>query len=104
MINASTSFRERVLKATRLIPRGKVTTYKLLAGAAGNAKACRAVGTILHHNPDPVGTPCCRVVRSTGALGGYALGTAAKRKRLRDEGIVIIGDRVTPLDAFLHRY
>ena len=37
------SFSQKVLEKAKQIPKGKVTTYKLLAKACGNQKAVRAV-------------------------------------------------------------
>jgi methylated-DNA-[protein]-cysteine S-methyltransferase len=42
----------------------------------------RAVGNALARNPIPIIIPCHRVVRSDGALGGFALGLNWKRKLL----------------------
>ena len=40
------SFDEKVWQLLKRIPKGKVTTYKLLAKASGNANAARANTTI----------------------------------------------------------
>ncbi len=45
-------------------------------------------------NPFPNRYPCCKVVGSDGKLTGYALGLAEKEKRLRAEGIKIMGGKV----------
>lgn len=59
-------------------------SYKEVAKAAGNGRAYRAVGNILHSNYDPK-IPCHRVVRSDGSLGGYNRGAARKRAIIRKE-------------------
>lgn len=61
------------------IPYGEVRTYKWVAAKAGNARACRAVGTVLKNNPWPVFIPCHRVVGSDGDPGGYIYGRKMKR-------------------------
>lgn len=71
------------------MPEGKVTTYGALAAAIGRPGAARAVGNALHANPDPVTVPCHRVVRSDGALGGYAWGGRRKAALLAAEGVAI---------------
>ena len=53
---------KRIYEAVKRIPRGKVATYSQVAAMAGNPRMCRAVGNALHHNPDPAGIPCYRVV------------------------------------------
>ena len=63
-------------------------TYKEVAKRAGNEKASRAVGNILHKNHNPK-IPCHRVVRSDGKVGGYNRGSEEKVKILRKEGVII---------------
>lgn len=82
----SNSFRERVLQVVRAIPKGETRTYKEVATQAGNSKASRAVGAILHTNYDP-NIPCHRVVRSDGTLGGYNRGVEQKEALLAKERI-----------------
>ncbi len=79
------AFTHAVLKAATRIPYGEVRSYGWLAQRLGNPKAARAVGNALARNPIPIIIPCHRVVRSNGALGGYALGTALKKRLLKLE-------------------
>lgn len=88
------SFREKVYAATRKIPKGRVSTYKTIARMIGSPRAARAVGNALNTNPDTSRTPCHRVVRSTGKIGGYALGTRRKAEVLKKEGVTISSGRV----------
>lgn len=83
------SFSYKVFKVVREIPRGEVMTYKEVAKFAGNEKAYRAVGNILHKNPDVKNIPCHRVVRSDLSLSeGYVFGGKKAQKRiLEEEGI-----------------
>lgn len=75
------------------VPRGRVTTYGELARALGT-KGYRAIGRILHNNPNAPLVPCHRVVMSDGSLGGYAHGTTRKIELLTSEGIRIEHGRV----------
>jgi len=84
----SGSFAERVYRAARKIPKGKVTTYKEIALKL-NTKAYRAVGTALNRNPYAPAVPCHRVVTSNGNIGGFARGSRAKAEMLRKEGIEV---------------
>lgn len=93
-MNEEKSFQYSVFAKTKLIPRGKVSTYKLLARAIGKPKAARAVGNALNKNRDPR-VPCHRVVRSDGAVGGFRDGAAMKIKILRKEGIKITNGRIS---------
>lgn len=82
------NFREKVLNVVKKIPKGEVLTYKKVAELAGRPKAWRAVGNILSKNKDPK-IPCHRVIRSDGKIGGYKLGSKAKRELLKKEGMRI---------------
>jgi len=79
--------KEKVYEVVKKIPRGKVSTYKAVAQAAGTHP--RAVGMILHANPDLISVPCYRVVKSDGSLGGYSRGIKKKIELLKRDGIEI---------------
>ncbi|HKR99637.1 MAG TPA: methylated-DNA--[protein]-cysteine S-methyltransferase, partial [Candidatus Dormibacteraeota bacterium] len=72
-------FARRVLNYTSRIPYGRAATYGEVARDIGAPKASRAVGNALASNPIPVVIPCHRVLRTGGALGGYAGGLDRKR-------------------------
>lgn len=78
-----TPFQERVYAALRRVPRGRVTTYKLLAAGLGN-RSCRAVGQALKRNPYAPQVPCHRVIASDLTPGGFMgqHGGAALRRKL----------------------
>jgi methylated-DNA-[protein]-cysteine S-methyltransferase len=80
-------FQRAVLRAEHAIPRGKVSTYGLLAERVGRPGAARAAGTALATNPFPIVVPCHRAVRSDGSPGGYQGGPAMKRALLALEGV-----------------
>lgn len=96
------SFLESVFTKTKFIPKGKVSTYKLVARAIGRPRAARAVGNALNKNCDPK-VPCHRVVRSDGVVGGFRDGMAAKIKILQKEGIEVINGKVL-LSKYLYRF
>lgn len=74
---------ERVYALLRTIPPGKVTTYGAIAFALGNPGLARAVGNCLHRNPDPVGTPCFRVVDRQGrASARFGFGGRRTQEKL----------------------
>lgn len=99
----SPSFDERCYALLERIPKGRVTTYKLLAQALGT-RAYRAVGNAMGRNPNLVSVPCHRVVKSDGSVGGYAQGTGKKIEMLRSEGIEIEKGRVIGLASRLYRF
>jgi len=80
-----TAFQMRVWEELRRIPRGQTLTYKELAARIGRPKAYRAVANACAGNPVSVLTPCHRVVREDGGLGGYACGVERKRVLLEKE-------------------
>jgi methylated-DNA-[protein]-cysteine S-methyltransferase len=79
-------FARRVLGRTARIPYGQVSTYARVAAAAGSPRASRAAGNALARNPIPIVIPCHRVLRSGGAMGGYAGGLDRKARLLELEG------------------
>lgn len=81
-------YARKVLRATAAIPFGQVSTYREVAGKAGNPAASRAAGNALGSNPIPVVVPCHRVLRTNGGLGGYAGGLDKKELLLRLEGVM----------------
>jgi methylated-DNA-[protein]-cysteine S-methyltransferase len=79
-------FGQRVLRAAAEIPYGRVLSYTQVAAEAGSPRGSRAAGNALGSNPIPIVVPCHRVLRSGGALGGYAGGLDRKRWLLELEG------------------
>lgn len=82
----SDGFRLRVLRAIKRIPYGQTRNYTEMATRAGNERAVRAAGSACGSNPIPLVVPCHRVLRSSGALGGYAGGLPMKQTLLELEG------------------
>ena len=64
---------------TWVAPFGSVTTYREVAGRAGNDRAYRAAGNALGSNPIPIVVPCHRVIGAGGSLTGYGGGLPMKR-------------------------
>lgn len=75
-------FQIKVWEALLRVPSGHVTTYAGIAGAIGNPKAVRAVGTAVGRNPVSFLIPCHRALRKSGGLGGYHWGLPVKRAML----------------------
>lgn len=80
------AFRRDVHAALRRIPAGATLTYTQLAESAGRPAAVRAAGSGCATNRVALIVPCHRVLRTDGALGGYAYGLEAKEALLRHEG------------------
>ena len=80
-----TEFQKKVWKKLCDIPYGETRTYKDIAIAIGNPKACRAVGMSNNKNPITIAVPCHRVIGANGKLVGYAGGIEMKKKLLEIE-------------------
>ncbi len=85
-----------IYNAVRDIPRGKVATYGQIAEIVGNRHLARAVGTALHHNPDPDTIPCHRVVNREGRLAEKYVfgGSDVQRQLLASEGVEVLDNHV----------
>ena len=73
-----TNFQVKVWEALLKIPQGTVVSYEALAASIGKPKAVRAVANAVAHNPVAYLIPCHRVIRKTGAIGGYHWGHEKK--------------------------
>jgi methylated-DNA-[protein]-cysteine S-methyltransferase len=78
-----------------LVPPGYVVSYGNIARLLGVSP--RFIGFILSLNSNPIVTPCHRVVRSNGGLGGYSGfgGVRFKRRLLEFEGVSFEDGRVS---------
>ena len=95
-------FSEKVYKICKKIPKGKVSTYKLVAESL-NSKGYRIVGNALNKNRNK-NVPCHRVIKSNGFVGGFALGTKKKIQILKKEGIKIKNNKVIDFEKVLYRF
>jgi AraC family transcriptional regulator of adaptative response/methylated-DNA-[protein]-cysteine methyltransferase len=77
-----TNFQIQVWRALLTIPFGNLTTYQGLARLIGRPTAARAVGNAVGRNPVAYFIPCHRVIRESGALGGYRWGLTRKAAML----------------------
>lgn len=98
---------QKVYKLLKQIPKGKVTTYKEIAKKL-NTKGYQAIGQILKINPDPVGCPCYKVVKSDGSISGYHGNVKSniqkKIKSLENDGIKIKNGKIIEFEKVLFKY
>jgi methylated-DNA-[protein]-cysteine S-methyltransferase len=90
------------------IPKGKVTTYGLIAKKL-RTRAYRAVGNACRKNPYAPRVPCHRVVRSDGTIGGFGGKTKGKNierkiQLLRKENVEVVNGRVVSFEKKLFRF
>lgn len=88
---APTAFETRVYDLISAIPKGKVSTYALVARQL-HCGSNQAVGQALRRNPFAPRVPCHRVVSAALTLGGFnghrdGEELARKRRMLEEEGV-----------------
>ena len=77
-----TNFQVKVWQALLAVPEGHTVSYGELGIRAGKPRAARAVGQAVGRNSIAWLIPCHRVLRASGALGGYRWGASRKRAML----------------------
>jgi methylated-DNA-protein-cysteine methyltransferase-like protein len=85
-----------VLAVVRAIPRGRVSTYGVVAERAGLPRRARLVGRVLSGLPAGSNLPWHRVVAAGGRIA-FPAGSRAcseQRARLADEGVTTLRGRV----------
>ena len=111
------SFNDKIYSLLKRVPKGKVTTYRDLAHAAGT-RAYRAVGTAMKKNPYGMlncngksMVPCHRVVSSDGSIGGFggmknpkSLEVKRKIKMLAKEGVKVKYDKIVDFEKVLYSF
>jgi methylated-DNA-protein-cysteine methyltransferase-like protein len=95
---AGTSY-ERIYRAVRKVPRGKVTTYGAIARMAGLPRQARLVGYALSALDGSSTLPWHRIINAQGRLSLERAGRASgltQRIRLEREGVKVdAGGRVS---------
>ena len=81
----ATAFQLKVWEELRRIPYGETRSYKAVAVKIGQPTSTRAVARACATNPVALVTPCHRVIRESGDLGGYRWGLERKRRLLEQE-------------------
>lgn len=80
-----TRFQLQVWRALLQLPEGAIVSYGALAARIARPRAVRAVASAVGANPIGYLIPCHRVLRASGAIGGYRWGAARKRLMLARE-------------------
>ncbi len=92
-----TNFQVRVWEALLRIPPARLANYEQLAAKIGKASAVRAVANAVACNPVALLIPCHRVIRKSGALGGYRWGTTRKQALIGWEAARYGDDSAAPM-------
>jgi len=99
-----TDFFEQVYQVTRMIPKGRVTTYGIIADHLGSRQSSRMVGWALNHShAKEEFVPAHRVVNRNGMLSGkhHFGGEKTMEQLLKSEGIEVIDDKILNFKALL---
>ena len=93
---AGSTLAQKVYDYLLTMPKGKVVTYGQIAEHLGNKGLARAVGNILHKNPDGDKYPCYKVVNSDGKLADAFVfgGRNIQAERLQKDGIFLKDGKV----------
>lgn len=89
-------FFELVFEVVKLIPKGRVTSYGLIANYLGARRSSRMVGWAMNQSHKLVGIPAHRVVNRQGLLTGkmHFSTPTAMAELLASEGIIVIEDQI----------
>ena len=97
-------FSDKVYELVKVIPEGKVTTYKIISNKL-KSNAYRSVGTALSKNKrDDV--PCHRVINQNGFVGRFSKGGDIKTKieLLKKEGIEFKDELFIDLEKYKYAF
>jgi len=98
-----TEFQNKVYEIIKRVPKGRVTTYKIVAEML-KTRGYRAVGNALNKNPYSPIVPCHRVVNYKGQLHGFAVGLKKKEEMLKKEGVKVKKGRIADFESRLYRF
>lgn len=95
-------FTQKVVTIISSIPRGKVTTYGIIALHANNSRGARQVARILHSSSRKYNLPWHRVVNKDGMISlGVGTGYELQKQLLIEEGIVFDHKNRIDFETFL---
>ena len=98
----------RIIEAVKAIPKGKVSSYRDVALAAGIQNGARQTVRVLHSLSEKFDLPWHRVIRSNGAIAlAEGEGRELQIQLLRSEGVDVSSDGKVDMGRFaclpLHR-
>ncbi|WP_455368457.1 MGMT family protein [[Eubacterium] cellulosolvens] len=101
-LNQTTKFQRAAYSLVQEIPRGKVSTYSIIAKAVEHEGANRAVGNVMASNPYPLLIPCHRIINSNLKIGKYSIpglddieSSKLKLLILQNEGVKVKENKVS---------
>lgn len=93
-------FKDSVLKAVSLVPKGKVVSYGQVAAVVGVPRGAIQVGWVLHQNGDKV--PWWRVINVKGRISTTCLEHDATMQKalLEKEGVKVSKNLMVDLETY----
>jgi len=97
---------KKLQKLLLVIPKGRVTTYGILAKVMDMPRKSRYIGRLLGLNPCPDKYPCYKVVKSDGSVGGYSNedGIKEKIRRLSKDNVIINKRRIVDFESKIFKF
>ena len=89
-------FFELVFEVVKLIPKGRVTSYGLIANYLGSRRSSRMVGWAMNQSHKLEGIPAHRVVNRQGLLTGkmHFSTPTEMEELLASEAVIVIDDQI----------
>ncbi|MDR1025403.1 MAG: MGMT family protein [Treponema sp.] len=79
----------RIIKALQTVPRGRVSSYRDIARAAGLPNGARQVVRVLHSMGEKYALPWHRIIRADGFIALESPGRELQISLLRTEGVQV---------------
>ena len=95
-IETAQAHRQEIWRIVHSIPRGRVTSYGVVAKLAGLPRGARLVGHVLANLPEGSALPWHRVVNSRGTIS-FPIGSERhreQRERLMTEGVSFRSEKI----------
>jgi methylated-DNA-protein-cysteine methyltransferase-like protein len=100
IIQDMTAITMRIAEAIKAIPRGKVSSYRDIALAAGLPNGARQTVRALHSLSEKLKLPWHRVIRSTGSIALAGEGKELQINLLCAEGVKVSPDGRIDMDRY----
>ncbi len=96
-------FFEKVYQVVKRIPKGRVSTYGIIARLLGSPQSARVVGWALNASHRFLDIPAHRVVNRNGLLTGkhHFKGFDEMKRLLNNEGIQVINNQIVDFENLL---
>jgi len=94
-------FTAKVIEIIGAIPRGRVSTYGIIAAHAGSPQGARQVVRILHSSSGKYNLPWHRVVNRSGGISLRGNACAHQKALLAEEGVEFEDNGAIDLSRFL---